>query len=173
MPAIHVVLIKPEIAPNTGNVIRLCANTGAFLHLVEPLGFTLEDKQMKRAGLDYHELTTMKVHPDWPTCRASLTDAGIVRQFALSARTARRFDTVDLAVDDTRGDLALVFGSEGAGLDAEVLAEFDPDARLGIPMRAGNRSLNLSNAVAIVVYESWRQSGYDGSVSMTSTIERR
>jgi tRNA (cytidine/uridine-2'-O-)-methyltransferase len=173
MPALHVVLIKPEIAPNTGNVIRLCANTGAFLHLVEPLGFTLEDKQMKRAGLDYHELTTMTVHPNWPTCRAVLNDAGIIRQFALSSRTQRRFDSVDLVVDEARGDLAVVFGSEGAGLDADVLAEFDPDCRLGIPMRAGNRSLNLSNAVAVVVYESWRQSGYAGSVAMTTTMERR
>jgi tRNA (cytidine/uridine-2'-O-)-methyltransferase len=173
MAAIHVVLVQPEIAPNTGNVIRLCANTGAFLHLVEPLGFTLEDKQMKRAGLDYHELTTMTVHPDWPACRSALAAAGIIRQFALSSRTTRRFDSVDLAVDDRRGSVVLVFGSEGTGLDPTVIAEFEPDARLGIPMRAGNRSLNLSNAVAVVVYESWRQSGYDGSVAMTTTIERR
>jgi tRNA (cytidine/uridine-2'-O-)-methyltransferase len=151
---LHVVLVHPEIPPNTGNVIRLCANTGAQLHLVEPLGFTLEDAQLKRAGLDYHEYATLKVHPDWPALAAALSGR---RMFALSTRNSRIYTEAKFAEDDV-----LVFGSETRGLPAELLAGFSPEQRLRIPMRPDNRSLNLSNAVAVVVLEAWRQLGFQG-----------
>ena len=149
-----VVLYRPEIPPNTGNVIRLCANAGARLHLVEPLGFSIDDKQLLRAGLDYHEFTTMKVHPDWESCIATL--AG--RRFAFTRRASRRYDEVRYREGDV-----LVFGAETRGLPDDFLAHFQPDTRLKLPMRPGNRSLNLSNAVAVVVYEAWRQAGFAGS----------
>jgi tRNA (cytidine/uridine-2'-O-)-methyltransferase len=151
---LEVVLFHPEIPPNTGNVIRLCANAGARLNLVEPLGFSMDDRRLRRAGLDYHELATVVVHRDWEACRASL---GERRIFAVSARGAVRYDEVAYAQDD-----ALVFGAETAGLPAELLETFVPDRRLRLPMRPGNRSLNLSNAVAVVVYEAWRQRGFAG-----------
>ena len=147
-----VVLYRPEIPPNTGNVIRLCANAGARLHLVEPLGFSIDDKQLRRAGLDYHEFTSMRVHADWDSCIAAL---GEVRRFAFTRRAARRYDEVRYRAGD-----ALVFGAETSGLPEDVLARFGEDARLKLPMRPGNRSLNLSNAVAVVVYEAWRQLGF-------------
>ena len=150
-----VVLYRPEIPPNTGNVIRLCANTGARLHLVEPLGFSLDDKQLRRAGLDYHEFTTLRVHRDWDACMAVLGDA---RRFAFTRRAERRYDAVAYRENDV-----LVFGAETAGLPDDVLARFDRDARIRLPMRPGNRSLNLSNAVAVVVFEAWRQLGFAGS----------
>jgi tRNA (cytidine/uridine-2'-O-)-methyltransferase len=151
---LDIVLFRPEIPPNTGNVIRLCANAGARLNLVEPLGFSMDDRRLRRAGLDYHELATVVVHRDWEACRASL---GERRIFAVSARGAVRYDEVAYAQDD-----ALVFGAETAGLPAELLETFAPDRRLRLPMRPGNRSLNLSNAVAVVVYEAWRQRGFAG-----------
>jgi tRNA (cytidine/uridine-2'-O-)-methyltransferase len=151
---LDIVLFQPEIPPNTGNVIRLCANAGARLNLVEPLGFSMDDRRLRRAGLDYHELATVVVHRDWEACRASL---GERRIFAVSARGAVRYDEVAYAQDD-----ALVFGAETAGLPAELLETFAPDRRLRLPMRPGNRSLNLSNAVAVVVYEAWRQRGFAG-----------
>ena|SRR5688572_2745459 len=151
---IDVVLFRPEIPPNAGNVIRLCANTGAGLHLVEPLGFTLDDKNLRRAGLDYHDLTRVVVHVDWEACRRALGDR---RLFAVTARSHRSFATVKYAEDDV-----FVFGPETAGLSDEMLAQFATDQRLRVPMRAGNRSLNLSNAVAVVVYEAWRQLGFEG-----------
>lgn len=150
-----VVLYRPEIPPNTGNVIRLCANAGARLHLVEPLGFSIDDKQLRRAGLDYHELTRMHVHADWDACMKTFGDA---RRYAFTRHAARRYD----AVRYREGDV-LVFGAETAGLPPEMLARFEGDARLKLPMRPGNRSLNLSNAVAVVVYEAWRQLGFAGS----------
>ena len=150
-----VVLYRPEIPPNTGNVIRLCANAGARLHLVEPLGFSIDDKQLRRAGLDYHEFTQMRVHADWDACIATFGDA---RRLAFTRNASRRYD----AARYQEGDV-LVFGAETAGLPAEVLARFDEGARLKLPMRPGNRSLNLSNAVAVVVYEAWRQLGFAGS----------
>lgn len=150
-----VVLVHPEIPPNTGNVIRLCANTGARLHLVEPLGFSIDDKQLRRAGLDYHEYADMTVHADWGSCLKALEGK---RLFALSTRGRMRYDEVRYAPGD-----AFVFGSETAGLRAEMLDAFPPDRRLRLPMRPANRSLNLSNAVAVVVYEAWRQAGFTGS----------
>jgi len=153
-----VVLVHPEIPPNTGNVIRLTANTGAELHLVEPLGFRMDDRELKRAGLDYHEHARVRVHADFAACRAALEATALRRWFAFTTK-----GTVSLY--DARfapGDV-LVFGSETAGLPAVVLAAFEADARLRIPMRAGVRSLNLSNAVAVAVYEAWRQTGLPGA----------
>jgi tRNA (cytidine/uridine-2'-O-)-methyltransferase len=149
-----VVLVHPEIPPNTGNVIRLCANTGARLHLVEPLGFSIDDKQLLRAGLDYHEFATIRVHPSWEACVAAL-DA--TRMFAISTRGKVAYDSIRY-----RGDDAFVFGAETSGLPRELLETFAPDRTLRIPMRPDNRSLNLSNAVAVVVYEAWRQAGFAG-----------
>jgi tRNA (cytidine/uridine-2'-O-)-methyltransferase len=151
----EVVLYRPEIPPNTGNVVRLCANSGARLHLVEPLGFSIDDKQLRRAGLDYHEFTQMRVHADWDACMETFGDA---RRFAFTRHAAHRYD----AVRYREGDV-LVFGAETSGLPEEVLARFEDNARLKLPMRPGNRSLNLSNAVAVVVYEAWRQLGFAGS----------
>ena len=154
----EIVLYQPEIPPNTGNIIRLAANTGSNLHLVAPLGFDLSDKQLARAGLDYHDLTRVTVHPDWAHCRAVLEGR---RMYALSTRGSRRHDRVEYQPGD-----ALVFGPESRGLPAEVLAEFAPDARIRIPMRPTNRSVNLSNAVAVVVYEGWRQHGFAGATDV-------
>jgi tRNA (cytidine/uridine-2'-O-)-methyltransferase len=149
-----VVLYRPEIPPNAGNVIRLCANTGARLHLVEPLGFTMDDKQLRRAGLDYHEYASVTVHRDWQSCVDALPSR---RWFALSTRGEVRYTRVDYRAGDV-----FVFGSETAGLPEEILAQFAPEQRLRLPMRAGNRSVNLSNAVAVVVFEAWRQQDFDG-----------
>ena len=154
---LHIVLFEPEIPPNTGNVIRLAANTGARLHLVKPLGFTLEDRALKRAGLDYHEYATLQVHDDWNACRAML---GQRRMYALSTRNKRIFSDVAFLDEDV-----FVFGAETRGLPGEILGTFAPEARLSIPMRPGNRSLNLSNAVAVVVMEAWRQLGFAGCAS--------
>ena len=150
-----IVLVAPEIPPNTGNVIRLAANTGCALHLVEPLGYSLEDRQLKRAGLDYHDLACVRVHRDWPACLAALAGR---RLFALTTRgVASAYDTRFAAGD------GLVFGAETSGLPEAVLASFPPQQRLRLPMRAGNRSLNLSNAVAVTVFEAWRQLGFPGA----------
>jgi tRNA (cytidine/uridine-2'-O-)-methyltransferase len=146
-----IVLVHPEIPPNTGNVIRLAANTGARLHLVEPLGFTLEDKQLKRAGLDYHDLASVKVHRRWSECRATLGE----RRFAFTTRATR----IHAELSFREGD-AFIFGAEAEGLPEKILDEFAEDSRVRLPMRPGNRSLNLSNAVAVVVYEAWRQRGF-------------
>ena len=148
----EVVLFQPEIPPNTGNVIRLCANAGATLHLVEPLGFSMEDRLLRRAGLDYHELASVHVHRDWPACRAALGDR---RLFAFSTRGTRLYTEVPFRPGD-----AFVFGAETAGLPAELLETFPAESRLRLPMRPGNRSLNLSNAVAVVVFDAWRQNGF-------------
>ena len=150
----HVVLVAPEIPPNTGNVIRLCANTGAKLHLIEPLGFDLSDAQLRRAGLDYAEMACVTMHPDWVACRAVLGDA---RLFALTTKGTRRHASADYQPGD-----AFVFGSESRGLPMNVLADIDENHRLRLPLIPGNRSLNLSNAVAIMVYEAWRQQGFAG-----------
>jgi len=148
-----VVLCQPEIPPNAGNVIRLCANTGARLHLVEPLGFSMEDRLLRRAGLDYHEMVNVRVHRDWSSCAALLGP----RRFALTTRGTHSPYTMRFAPGD-----AFVFGPEAAGLPDDFVATFAPEARLRIPMLPGNRSINLSNAVAIVVYEAWRQAGFAG-----------
>ncbi len=152
----HIVLYQPEIPPNTGNVIRLCANAGAQLHLVRPLGFRLADRDLRRAGLDYHEYANLRVHNDWSACRAALAGH---RFLAFSTRAGRRYDTPGYALGD-----AFLFGPEASGLPPDVLAEFAPDHCLRLPMKPGSRSLNLSNAVAVVVYEAWRQAGFDGGV---------
>ncbi len=149
-----VVLYQPEIPPNTGNIIRLCANTGAELHLVEPLGFDLSDKQLRRAGLDYHEYTRLVRHPDWAACCQHFAGR---RLFAMTTKGSRNLYTVDFASDDV-----FVFGRETSGLPPEVLAEFPPEQRLRLPMQAGQRSLNLSNAAAVTVFEAWRQNGFNG-----------
>jgi tRNA (cytidine/uridine-2'-O-)-methyltransferase len=149
---IDIVLVEPEIPPNTGNVIRLAANTGARLHLVRPLGFSLDDKQLKRAGLDYHDLASLKLHADWNACRDAL---GGRRMFAFTTKAKRRYSDIKYQESDV-----FVFGPETSGLPDLILKEFSPGTRLKLPMRAGNRSLNLSNAVAVVVYEAWRQLGF-------------
>jgi tRNA (cytidine/uridine-2'-O-)-methyltransferase len=147
-----VILYQPEIPPNTGNAIRLCANTGARLHLIRPLGFTLEDAQMRRAGLDYHEYAQLRVHD---TLDAALAAISPQRLFALSTRNATRYDQIAFAPGD-----AFLFGPETRGLPDDVLASVPDGQRLRLPMRPGNRSLNLSNAVAVVVYEAWRQQDF-------------
>ena len=154
-----VVLVHPEIPPNTGNVIRLCANAGVALHLVEPLGFPLDDAKMRRAGLDYHEFTRLVVHRDWDACRLALAGTPPERWFAATTR-ASRFAT---AVEYRAGDV-FVFGRETAGLPDGVLSEFPGIQRIRIPMQPNSRSLNLSNAVAVVVYEAWRQQRFAGAV---------
>ncbi len=153
-----VVLVHPEIPPNTGNVIRLTANTAASLHLVEPLGFRMDDRELRRAGLDYHEYASVQVHPDFGACRAALDRHGERRWFAFT--TGARGSLYDARF--AHGDV-LVFGCESSGLPADVLAHFVPGTRLRIPMRPGVRSLNLSNAVAVAVYEAWRQLGFAGA----------
>ncbi|MCY0387149.1 tRNA (cytidine(34)-2'-O)-methyltransferase [Robbsia sp. Bb-Pol-6] len=152
----NVVLVEPEIPPNTGNVIRLCANTGAALHLVEPLGFPLDDARMRRAGLDYHEYARMKVHADWAAFLAAETPDP-ARLFAMTTHAATPFGGQALMPGDW-----FVFGPETRGLSAVFLEAFDAARRLRLPMRPHNRSLNLSNAVAVTVFEAWRQSGYAG-----------
>lgn len=152
----HIVLIAPEIPPNTGNVIRLAANTGARLHLVAPLGFQLDDKQLRRAGLDYHEFAELKVHADFDALLAS-ENPPVDRMFALTTRGARQLSDQSLAANDW-----FVFGNETAGLPDSIRERFAADRRIRIPMRPGNRSLNLSNAVAVVIFEAWRQTGYAG-----------
>ena len=177
-PLLHVVLLEPRIPPNTGNVIRLCANTGAHLHLAGPLGFDVDDAQLRRAGLDYHEYATMRVHASLDDALAAIAavnaaNAGATgtntsaaaspappRVFALSTRGRARFDTVRYQAGDV-----LLFGSETTGLPHAVLDALPEAQRLRLPMRPGNRSLNLSNAVAVTVYEAWRQFGYAGAAS--------
>lgn len=149
-----VVLWRPEIPPNTGNVIRLCANSGARLHLLRPLGFELDHAKLRRAGLDYHEFATVRVHD---SLDAYFAAARPPRWFAVATAGARRFDTVSFAEDD-----AFLFGPESSGLPAEWLNDLPADRVLRLPMRPGNRSLNLSNAVAVTIYEAWRQLEFAG-----------
>ena len=149
-----VILHQPEIPPNTGNAIRLCANTGARLHLVRPLGFDMDDRQLRRAGLDYHEYARVQVHD---SLAAALAAIAPTRLFALSTRSAVRYDAPRFAEGD-----AFLFGSETRGLPREVLEAVPAAQRLRLPMRPDNRSINLSNAVAVVVFEAWRQQGFRG-----------
>jgi len=158
-PALAVVLVHPEIPPNTGNVIRLTANTGAELHLVEPLGFRMDDRQLKRAGLDYHEYARVRVHCDFAACRRALDGEVRRRWFAFSAEGPSSLYSTRFRPKDV-----LVFGCESTGLPAEIRTLFGPAATLRIPMRPGVRSLNLSNAVAVAVYEAWRQLQFAGAV---------
>lgn len=151
-----IVLYQPEIPPNTGNLIRLSANSGFRLHLVCPLGFDLSDRQVARAGLDYHEMASVTVHADWVAARAALAGR---RWFALTTRASRLYGTVTYHPGDV-----FVFGPESRGLPMDILDEFDPDHRLRLPMRPGSRSMNLSNAVSITLFEAWRQNGFAGGV---------
>jgi len=160
----EVVLYQPEIPPNTGNIIRLCANTGARLHLVKPLGFDLDEKALRRAGLDYAELAEVCIHENWEECQASIAGSSTIhaegesrRQFALTTKGAIAHDRPRYASGDV-----FVFGPETRGLPQHILAEFPGERRIRLPMMPGNRSLNLSNAVAVVVYEAWRQIGFAG-----------
>lgn len=148
------ILYQPEIPPNTGNIIRLCANTGTALHLVRPLGFELDERRLRRAGLDYREFADVAVHDDLASCRHSLGDP---RLYAYSTRGSRRYDRVRYEPGD-----ALLFGPETRGLPAAVLDSLQPSCRLRLPMVPGNRSLNLSNAVAVALFEAWRQQGFAG-----------
>jgi tRNA (cytidine/uridine-2'-O-)-methyltransferase len=150
----HLILYQPEIPPNTGNVIRLCANTGVALHLVEPLGFDLEERKLRRAGLDYREFATVKTHPSLDACLAHL---GQPRVFALSTRGTTRYDTPSYRPGD-----AFLLGPETRGLPQAVLDALPAEQCLRLPMRPDNRSLNLSNTAAVIVYEAWRQLGFDG-----------
>ncbi|HZE60185.1 MAG TPA: tRNA (cytidine(34)-2'-O)-methyltransferase [Burkholderiales bacterium] len=152
---LDIVLVEPEIPPNTGNVIRLAANTGARLHLVKPLGFSLDDRQLKRAGLDYREHASLAVHENWAQFASQMDGR---RMFAFATGGERLFTDVRYARDDV-----LVFGKEASGLSCSIVKTFPPDRCLRLPMRPGNRSINLSNAVAIAVFEAWRQLGYAGS----------
>lgn len=151
----EVVLFSPRIPPNTGNIIRLCANTGARLHLVEPLGFVLDEARVKRAGLDYHDMALVTRHPDLVAARSALADR---RWFATTARGGQAPHRTALSAGDV-----FLFGPEPTGLPDEVLGQFPAECRLRLPMVPGNRSLNLSNAVAVVVYEAWRQNGFAGA----------
>lgn len=153
----NIVLVEPEIPPNTGNVIRLAANTGARLHLVEPLGFDISDKQLRRAGLDYHEFASLIVHADFDRLLAA-EQPRADRMFALTTKGERTIAQVSFAAGDW-----LIFGCETRGLPAAVRGRFDANHRIRLPMLPRNRSLNLSNAVAVVVYEAWRQLGYAGA----------
>ncbi len=149
-----VILYEPEIPPNTGNIIRLCANTGANLHLIEPLGFEMDEKRLRRAGLDYREFVNVQTHASLDVCIEALEQP---RVFALSTRNSTRYDQAVFRERD-----ALLFGPETRGLPLDVLDALPPEQRLRLPMQEGNRSLNLSNAAAVVVYEAWRQLGFPG-----------
>jgi tRNA (cytidine/uridine-2'-O-)-methyltransferase len=151
----HVVLVHPEIPPNTGNIIRLCANTGCTLHLVKPIGFDISLKAVRRAGLDYHALAQVRTHVDIDACFEALGDA---RRFVIETSGAHRYSDVKFAAGD-----AFIFGPEHRGLSEAVLERIPRERHLTIPMRPDNRSLNLSNSVALVVYEAWRQNGFAGS----------
>ena len=153
-----IVLFEPQIAPNTGNIIRLCANTGARLHLVEPLGFEPDDAKLRRAGLDYHDWAQVQRHEDWPECMRVLDGRNARRVFAFSTRATHRYDKVSFRIDDI-----FLFGPETRGLPLALLEQFPEQQRLRLPMQPNNRSLNLSNAVAVVVFEAWRQCDFAGS----------
>jgi len=153
----HVILFTPQIPPNTGNIIRLCANTGANLHLIEPLGFTLDAKSCRRAGLDYHDLANVAKHQDLEACLSAL---GQPRLFAVTKFASQRYDSPHF----TAGD-AFLFGAETTGLPASVHDGLADSQKIGLPMSGGNRSLNLSNAVSIIIYEAWRQCGFEGMAS--------
>jgi len=159
----HVILFNPQIPPNTGNIIRLCANTGASLHLIHPLGFTLDAKSCRRAGLDYHDLTSVAQHDSLDDCLATLQPG---RLFAVTKFATQRYDRPHYSHGD-----AFLFGAETTGLPAPIHASLADDAKIGLPMNGGNRSLNLANAVSVVIYEAWRQCGFDGMVDPAARNE--
>ena len=152
----HIALFEPEIPPNTGNIIRLCANTGAALHLIEPLGFKLEDKQLKRAGLDYHEYANLTLHKNWADFKVAMTEK---RMFAITTKGSQNYAKVQFQADDV-----FVFGPETRGLPEDIRNEFAPENRLRLPMLADSRSLNLSNSAAVLLYEAWRQLDFMNSL---------
>ncbi len=151
-----IALFEPEIPPNTGNIIRLCANTGAALHLIEPLGFKLEDKQLKRAGLDYHEYAKLTLHKNWAAFKLALAGK---RMFAITTKGSQSYAKVNFKAGDV-----FVFGPETRGLPEEIRAEFAPESRLRLPMLPDSRSLNLSNSAAVLLYEAWRQVDFKNGV---------
>ena len=151
----NIILFQPEIPPNTGNIIRLCANTNMQLHLVKPLGFVLKDKELRRAGLDYHEFASMMIHEHWSDCAQHLQSCRI---FAVTTKGNKRYDKMTYKEGD-----AFLFGAETCGLPVELLESFPAENRIRVPMKATSRSLNLSNTVAIVAYEAWRQTGFKGA----------
>lgn len=154
-----IVLFQPEIPPNTGNIIRLSANTGCDLHLIEPMGFKWDDKAVMRAGLDYHEFATVRRHPNWAACETEInTGKPEARWFALTTKGEFGHSEPTFLAGDV-----FVFGQETRGLPPEILAKFSPERRLRLPMQANSRSLNLSNTVAVAIYEAWRQIGFAGS----------
>ena len=162
---IHIVLVHPRIPNNTGSAIRLCANTGAQLHLVEPLGFDLEDKKLRRAGLDYHEYAKMKVHKNWQAAKVALKGAGCERMVALTTKLSHPFYDYDFSSnqpDGSQQDIALVFGSETAGLADDIREDIGAENWLRLPMLPDSRSLNLANSISICLYEVWRQQGFFG-----------
>ncbi|MFW5450597.1 MAG: tRNA (uridine(34)/cytosine(34)/5-carboxymethylaminomethyluridine(34)-2'-O)-methyltransferase TrmL [Methylophagaceae bacterium] len=153
---LHIALFEPEIPPNTGNIIRLCANAGAQLHLIEPLGFVLDDKRLRRAGLDYHEFSDVQIHPNF----TSFKDwAGKRRIFACTTKAKQHHSQAQYQTEDV-----LLFGPESRGLPAKLLDNIDTEHKIRIPMQADSRSLNLSNATAIILYEAWRQLGYPDAI---------
>jgi len=152
----HIVLFEPEIPPNTGNIIRLCANAGAKLHLVKPLGFELTDKHLKRAGLDYHEYAELTVYENWTQCQQALHGK---RMFALTTKGSTRHTDLQFKDEDV-----FVFGPESRGLPEDIRSQFTPEHRVRLPMLPHSRSLNLSNSAAILLYEAWRQTGFTGGV---------
>lgn len=158
---IHVVLFSPKIPNNTGNVIRLCANTGARLHLIKPLGFELDDTKLKRAGLDYHEYANLQVHDDWLACKAALQALGVTHVVAMTTKFSRPFYEHGF---EPAGNVALVFGSETDGLPEDVREDIGKENWLRLPMLPESRSLNLANSVSICLYEVWRQQGFVGDV---------
>ena len=151
-----IALFEPEIPPNTGNIIRLCANTGAALHLIEPLGFKLEDKQLKRAGLDYHEYANLTVHKNWTDFKLAMTGR---RLFAMTTKGSQNYANVSFKAGDV-----FVFGPETRGLPEEIRNTFLPECRLRLPMLPESRSLNLSNSAAVLLYEAWRQAKFEGGI---------
>ena len=157
----NIILYEPEIPPNSGNIIRLCANSGARLHFIEPLGFTLDDRQLRRAGLDYHEFADVRSHTSLAACLLSL---GPVSLFAFTTKAGTTLPAISFP-----RDTAMVFGPETRGLPDHVLSAIAPARRVRIPMVAGSRSLNLSNAVSIALFEAWRQHGYAGSVASATS----
>ena len=152
----HIALFEPEIPPNTGNIIRLCANTGVALHLIEPLGFKLEDKQLKRAGLDYHEYANLTLHKNWAEFKLAMVGK---RMFAITTKGSQNYAKVQFQADDV-----FVFGPETRGLPEDIRNEFAPENRLRLPMLADSRSLNLSNSAAVLLYEAWRQLDFMNSL---------
>ncbi|WP_201584052.1 tRNA (cytidine(34)-2'-O)-methyltransferase [Psychrobacter jeotgali] len=171
---IHIVLVAPKMPSNTGNIIRLCANTGAQLHLVKPLGFELDDKKLRRAGLDYHEYAELQVHDNWSTAKQALLKADCRSITALTTKLSQPFYDYDFQgqlKDKQNINVALVFGSETAGLADDIRADIGADNWLRLPMLPDSRSLNLSNSVAICLYEVWRQLGFNGDTGRSTGYE--